>query len=103
MSRLDRLEAGDTVFVGKARTPRLIRSVSKREGRLMSVTFAIRRCSWTRRPYTVYQRSDFKALKIRPTGWPRATFGLPSDRNLLADINDHRRQRLHCCDVVGWP
>jgi hypothetical protein len=101
---IDDLEAGDTVFVGKRRTPRLIRSVSKdAHGRLRAVVFAIRRCSWTKRPYTVYQRCDFGGLRMRPSGWPRATFGLPSDQALLADINDHRRQRMHCCDVVGWP
>lgn len=101
---LDELEAGDTVFVGKRRTPRLLRRVSKdAQGHLRSVTFAIRRCSWTKRPYTVYLRCDFRLLRLRPSGWPRATFGLPSDQALLADIEDDRRQQLHCCDVVGWP
>jgi len=32
-----------------------------------SVTLAIRRCSWTHRPFTCYSDNDLKQLGVRPT------------------------------------
>lgn len=102
---LDDIRPGDTVFVGK-NTPRLVRAVGRdARGRVRSLTFAIRACSWTRRPYTVYTRTDLRLMNARPSGWPRATFGLPSDQELLRNIRADASSppTLDCCDVRGWP
>jgi hypothetical protein len=102
MKTLDSVQPGDTVFVGN--TPRLVRAVGRRNGKVRSLTFAIRNCSWTRRPYTVLVGSDLKYRNVRPTGWPRATFGLPSDQELQRNIGaDAADLTLDCCDVRGWP
>ena len=53
----DDIRVGDVVQWGAHQ--RKVRSVKHlSDGRLWAVTFAILRPSWTRRPYTVYMRSD---------------------------------------------
>ena len=91
---------GDVLASGTG-TLRIVRRVSHYpDGDLRSVTFAIRRCSWTRRPTTVMGYSDLRLLGYQPVG---ASMPLRArlDHELAKDIADHRRQSLHCCDVRG--
>jgi hypothetical protein len=97
---IDSIEDGDLIRLNG--TLRVARSVSRREGRVKSITFAIRRCSWTRRPYTVVGRTDMylKPLEIVAKG-----FGLchgPLDMFLQSDVEARGGPSLlQCCDVIG--
>lgn len=98
--RVDDIQPGDTVMLGKS--ARLVRAVRRAgDGTIRSITLAIRRCSWTRRPYTIYVRSDFGLLKT--TRVPRVRLTLLSDRRLAKCIQDDEDRGLDCCDVLGWP
>jgi hypothetical protein len=79
---------------------RVVRLVSRREGRLTAVCFAIRRCSWTRRPLTVYNRYDLKR------GWSHVGARVRLDSELDRKIaRSHTlippEYEIRCCDVVG--
>lgn len=68
-------------------------------GRLYSITFAIKRCSWTGRCYTILNRHDIKNYKLKPTG-TRSRMRTLLDRKLNAAIIS-RSRNLDCCDVKG--
>lgn len=95
----DKIQAGDIVlFKG---TERIVRKACYgKNGLLTYVYFTILRCSWTRRPYTLYQRSELKN-NASPTDKKYKFKAGSIDIELWRDIADHRRQKLHCCDVVG--
>ena len=61
----DNIRIGDVLREG--RNFRVVRDcLYKREGILVSVTFTIRRASWTHRCYTVIGRHDLIQRKFRP-------------------------------------
>ena len=61
----DELKVND-ILITKSGDLRVVReAVYYNDGILRSVTFAIRRCSWTGRSTTSYCRSDLKTLKFR--------------------------------------
>jgi len=61
----DDLKAGD-ILITKSGDLRVIREAWYfNDGTLGSVILAIRKCSWTRRPYTSYDRSALKSLKFK--------------------------------------
>lgn len=94
---------GDTVLVDGS--PRLVRRATydARDGLLRSLTVAIRRCSWTKRAYTVIVRSDFRVRGVRRTRAPRVRLRRRGDRQLARCIDETRDRSLGCCDVAGWP
>jgi hypothetical protein len=89
------------------RTPsgdyRVIRKISRYEdGDLRSASFAIRRCSWTGRAYTVYNFTDL--LK-----WEYAMAREPGTSRLDKKLYEETHckvvapPKITCCDVVGVP
>ena len=58
----DKLVEGSVVLFGNRKVARIVREVSPRHGRNFYVYFAIKRCSWTKRPYTLYHRHEILKL-----------------------------------------
>ena len=94
-----------SVLAGDSGTWRVVREVSRyANGDLRSVVFAIRRCSWTHRCYTILGYTDliqrgFRMVPVRP-------------RRLRSKLDRTIRRALHqpgyerpyaatCCDVEG--
>src|SRR6188768_3660544 len=102
MNWIDNIKPGDSIILGKSL--RLVRSVTRdREGHVHYITLAIRKCSWTKRAYTVYSKTDLKH-KGKPTRAPRIKLDKPSDKKLRKCFEDpYAKQCLDCCDVLGWP
>ena len=94
------VRVGDVLRAGTG-TLRVVRHVSfYKDGDLRSVTFSIRHCSWTHRPTTTMNYTDLRIMGYEPTG-VRVALRSKMDRELSADIADHNRRKLHCCDVRG--
>ena len=94
------VDVGDVLETANG-TQRVVRKVSRfKDGDLRCLFFAIRRCSWTHRPYTLYFYTDLRLMGFRPTG---AKYGLSTDldQQLAGDIADHNRRTLDCCAVKG--
>ena len=66
-----------------------------------SITFVIRHCSWTHRPYTVYTLCDLRYMGYTSTHVVVKLDKLPQSRRIAAAIKDHRNRSLSCCDVRG--
>lgn len=82
-------------------TLRVVREVSRyKNGDLSAVTFAIRHCSWTRRPYTTMNYTDLRMQGFTRVG---ANYSLKTelDARLARDIADHHRRDVTCCEVRG--
>jgi len=97
-----------TVLLTNGGAPRVVRSVTRYStGELASVTFVIKKCSWTHRCYTIYNYSDLKSFgyTLAPVK-PRA-LSTRMDRRIARDVNHPRSfgedMRLDCCDVRGLP
>lgn len=64
--------------------------------------FVIQRCSWTTRPYTLYNVGEMNQMKWAHTG---KRFSLHSrfDQMLAADFAAPNAEQcqFHCCDVEG--
>lgn len=104
---IDSLEVGDLVrFNG---TLRVVRDLgiptpksSRRKDRVYSVTFAIRRCSWTRKPYTVVSRVAMYNVPFEVVRRGYGTVRGPIDYLLQQDCENRRGDTLlKCCDVIG--
>ena len=98
----DRIKVGD-VLLERNKTQRVVREVSyRKDGFIWGVHFAIKRCSWTRRCYTVLCRSDLKQRGFVPAG-ARVRLDQPIDKKIARDLEYDNRfnQRLTCCDVEG--
>lgn len=91
------IRKGDILVEGD--TPRIVRNVQHGKNGYCCVTLAIRRCSWTRRCYTVINASDLKQRRFRPTG-KRVRLDLPIDKAIEIAIQS-REYTLTCCDVEG--
>jgi len=64
-------------------------------------SFAIKRCSWTRRGYTVYTSSDLITLGALRMN-KRMPLRTKLDRVLSEDISKSlKKPQLSCCDVEG--
>lgn len=84
---------------------RIVRSVShyKRppnKGKLRCVYFAIKRCSWTHRPYTIMSYNDLYQNGYSITSMTYK-FGAKIDAKLAQEIADHELRSMSCCDVKG--
>jgi len=102
----DNIKDGDVLLIGNDyRVVRRATYTTKHGNKTLSaVTLAIRRCSWTKRPYTVVSRSDLKCRGFRPTG---ITIKRENNSTLIADLmrhidNDYLRE-MDCCLVKGVP
>lgn len=92
------VKVGDVLMSDRG-SLRVVRRVSRFEcGALRAVAFAIKRCSWTRRPSTTYSYTDIK--RWTPTG-ASVELDSPLDEQLRQCLADHRLQLLHSWDVVG--
>lgn len=82
---------------------RIVREVSRyKNGELRSVTFAIRRCSWTGRCYTIYGNVDLRVLGYRLVQVKRRKLTSKMDRKIHRAIHEPCTQKsLTCCDVEG--
>jgi hypothetical protein len=97
---IQHIRKGDVLASGS--TLRVVRSVHHTE-RHTYVFFTIKRCSWTRRCYTVLTQHDLKDRGFRATG-KRVRLRSKMDREIEAEINEHRQSSdvvLRCCDVEG--
>ena len=82
-------------------TNRVVRSVTLgKNGLPIFVSFAIRRCSWTRRPTTTLSYVDLKQRGFVPTGLSVKRWTV-LDQNLDACIKNPDNRVLFCWDVVG--
>ncbi len=97
---VDAAEPG-MVLISPTGDMRVIRKVTRgRAWRYPIFTFAIRRCSWTRRPYTGYTwgelvRMGYTALDVRLTLETRA------DKKLKRNLRYDAPRTLYCWDVCG--
>lgn len=112
-AEVDNLRVGDVLLWGRKQTPRVVRSVkhtrptrrgaSKRDPQRTSVSFAIRRCSWTGRAYTVYGRADIR-VNARATGVRVRVADSELALKLLREMADRSppyNKLITCCDVIG--
>jgi hypothetical protein len=105
---VSRIRKGDVLRSGSG-VLRVVREVSHSEIRYSgpphirtSVYFAIKRCSWTRRCYTVYTGNDLIQMGYRPVR-ARVTLRKSIDRAIERDIQrpGYHKPKLTCCDVEG--
>lgn len=97
-----RVQVGDVVLT-RAGLARVVRKVSRfPDGELRALTFAIKRCSWTHRPYTVLNYQDLRWNGYRPTGL-NVTLDRQEDLRLQAEIKDYNRQKMDCCEGKDLP
>jgi hypothetical protein len=96
------VQVGDVLRKGSGPF-RVVREVARRrDGRLRSVTFAIRRCSWTHRCYTVYNESDLRVLGYRRVRVKRRALRARIDKAIYRAIHEPSdRRSMTCCDVEG--
>lgn len=83
---------------------RLIRAVHWRQWKGMTptgyFTFAIARCSWTKRCTTSQKSTDFyhRTVELVARNYqPKGEF----EANITAHARDKNLNSLHCCDVIG--
>jgi len=98
---MKRVEVGSVLRKGNS--SRIVRAVHRYpNGDLRSVTFAIKRCSWTHKCYTSYGYTDLiwngyvlvEGVKAKLDGF----FDELIRREFTAD-----KRGLDCCDVKGIP
>jgi signal peptidase I len=100
---ISRIEKGD-VIEDRNGTLRVVRAVSRfttrRRNLYTSVTLAIRRPSWTTRPYTVINSNDLRQRGFKPTGakWPLDS---EFDRRLEDQFGRNPRGDMSAWDVLG--
>lgn len=98
----DTVQVGDVLEAPGGRH-RVVREVSRyRNGELRSLTFAIKKCSWTGRPYTQYGFTDLRMQGWRPTG-VRIRLDSEMDVWLQADINSFNCRTVTCCEAKAMP
>lgn len=94
------VKVGD-VLINAAGVYRVVRAASfYPNGNLRSVTFVIRRRSWTNRAYTVVGFTDLRMQGYRPAR-ARSKLNGPLDAQIAKVIADHRDLSLTCCMVKG--
>lgn len=94
------VKVGD-VLVNANGTYRVVRSASFfPNGNLSTVTFVIKHCSWTGRPYTVMNFTALRQQGYRPAH-ARSKMNGPLDPQIARVVVDHRDRSLTCCAVKG--
>ncbi len=90
-----------TVLISPSGDFRVIRKVTRGSHRRYPIfSFAIRHCSWTRRPYTVYTWGELVRMGYIAAG-ASVELKTPKDRILAKEIAHKLPRRLYCWDVVG--
>lgn len=100
-----RVQVG-SVFKTPSGDLRLVRKVSRWNGKLGAVTFAIRRCSWAGRAYTVYCAADLKTLGYQLLPVRVKSLDGPLDVKLHEFIHGNYTRGeypMKCCDARGLP
>lgn len=101
-----KIRKGDVLESGTGKL-RVVRAVSKHKRVSIAntyITFAIARCSWTHRPYTVYTGNDLRQMRYKPIGI-RHRLRAAVDRDIEKSMKAESSSLcpVHCCDVVGLP
>lgn len=99
------INRGD-VLESKSGKLRIVRRVSHGGPSLPKthVWLTIQKCSWTHRPYTMYNGNDLRQMGFNPTGVRvklRGRFDREMDRQF--DAQDSRDCTISCCEVTGIP
>ena len=97
---MSKVRVGD-VLRSRGGTYRVVRKVSYRNNRLHCITFAIKRCSWTKRCSTTMNCHDLRYAGYKPVLNVKWKFATTLDESIQADIMDLNRRKLNCCDVRG--
>ena len=69
-----------------------------------SYAFSIQRCSWTRRPFTIYNIHDLNrcAVELIARNYQsKHPVSLLLDAELHGFLNSRDERNLNCCDVIG--
>ena len=98
-SLIDSLEVGDLIRINDLK--RVVRDVRRRRGKVTHITLSIQRCTWTRRPYTVKNRTDLYLCRLDVVTKGYGVGRTELEAMLQKDISDHNLQLLHCGDVKG--
>ncbi len=94
------VQVGD-VLVNATGAYRVVRDVARFPcGALRSLTFTIRRRSWTNRAYTVINFTDLRHQGYRPAR-ARSKLNGPMDPVIARVVADHWNWELTARDVVG--
>lgn len=94
------VKVGD-VLINAAGQYRVVREVSfYPNGNLRSVTFVIRRRSWTNRAYTILGFTDLRMQGYRPAH-ARSKLNGPMDAAIARVVADHWNWELRANDVRG--
>lgn len=92
----------------KGKSLRVVREASRYpNGDLHCVTFVIKHCSWTRRPYTVVCYNDLRWMGYELVEGVTVKVDTEFDEKLKADMHKSRKHgdvfNYDCCDVKGFP
>ncbi len=108
---LNRVQVGSVLRNIRTGTLRVVRDVSRvrdskfkrtlKQGDVFCITFAIKNCSWTKRPYTVYNRYDIKR-QFELTN-VRVKLNSEIDALLAQEMDNSDKPFLTCCAVRGLP
>jgi hypothetical protein len=77
---------------------RVVRKVSRyKDGDLRSVSFTVKRCSWTQRCYTLLDYTSLRLNGYKPVA--RVRMGSTLDWKIFKEIGSRRAPELSCCAV----
>ena len=99
-----RVKVGSVLRNRRGTDFRVVRRVSRfANGDLSCVSMVIRRCSWTERPYTVYNYVDLLYAGYELVDHVRVKLDKPIDYVLERNIVDSDRREMDCSMVRGIP
>jgi len=104
---IERIEKGD-ILRSKSGLLRIVRAVHhswipQSQQIRTSVTFTIKRCSWTGRCYTILNGSDLMTQGYQHTG-KRIRLQKKMDKEIAAEFGQKPESlKLTCCDVEYMP
>lgn len=94
---IDRLQVGD-VIKSPSGAFRVVRLVDRPTERRIFVGLTIRKCSWTRRCYTLLCRYDLRAYTKLPF---RVKLDSELDSMVLRELDSSTAPLIDCCDIKG--
>jgi hypothetical protein len=98
-AEIDRIRVGNVVKIGPAY--RTVRAVHTKDGRPYYFAFAIRRCSWTHRPYTIILRPELRQRAEAVYYVSKNVRATKIERRLQENIDDDTCRTCDCCEVRG--
>lgn len=107
---IDRLKPGDVVKFksGSLRTVLEVTYRTHDNGRLLCAMFTILHCSWTKRPYTILERSDIAQrgqcvtrARVNLAKHPAAVLAIADSCIRGLDDKGEPNRVATCCDVIG--